>query len=104
MVKLQPKRAVKQRKWNGNDERTIYFHALCFLDWMPRIMRDALGLKYADRETPVFHVDHAGEFQRSARRYSVGRVREIDGLLGHPRAFFRGSNFDGEQNQPSMMR
>lgn len=34
--------------WNGNDGQAIYFHALCVFDWMPRIMRDALELKYAD--------------------------------------------------------
>ena len=34
--------------WSGNDGQTIYFHAPCFLDWMPRIMRDALDIKYAD--------------------------------------------------------
>jgi len=33
--------------WSGNDGQTIYFHAPCFLDWMPRIMRDVLDLKYA---------------------------------------------------------
>ena len=33
--------------WSGNDGQTIYFHGPCFLDWMPRIMRDALDLKYA---------------------------------------------------------
>lgn len=33
--------------WDGLDGQTIYFHGPCFLDWMPRIMRDALELKYA---------------------------------------------------------
>ncbi|MBU6482594.1 MAG: hypothetical protein KGS09_18895 [Nitrospirae bacterium] len=33
--------------WDGLDGQTIYFHGPCFLDWMPRGMRDALELKYA---------------------------------------------------------
>ena len=33
--------------WSGNDGQTIYFHGPCVLDWVPRIMRDVLDLKYA---------------------------------------------------------
>ena len=33
--------------WNGSDGQAIYFHGPCVLDWMPRLMRDALTLKYA---------------------------------------------------------
>jgi hypothetical protein len=32
--------------WSGADGQTIYLHGPCVLDWMPRIMRDALDLKY----------------------------------------------------------
>ncbi len=32
--------------WNGADGQTIYLHGLCIEAWTPRIMRDALELKY----------------------------------------------------------
>jgi hypothetical protein len=34
--------------WSGNDGQTIYLHGPCVLDWMPRLLRDALELKYAE--------------------------------------------------------
>jgi hypothetical protein len=34
--------------WHGGNGETVYFHGACVLDWTPRIMRDALELKYAD--------------------------------------------------------
>jgi len=33
-------------RWSGNDGHTIYLHGPCVEDWMPRVMRDALELKY----------------------------------------------------------
>jgi hypothetical protein len=32
--------------WSGADGQHIYFHDRCLVDWMPRIMRDALELRY----------------------------------------------------------
>ena len=32
--------------WSGNDGQVIYFHGPCALDWTPRVLRDALELKY----------------------------------------------------------
>jgi hypothetical protein len=35
--------------WSGNDGQAIYFHGSCVVDWAPRIMRDALELKYHEK-------------------------------------------------------
>jgi len=32
--------------WSGADGHTIYMHGSCVESWMPRLMRDALELKY----------------------------------------------------------
>lgn len=32
--------------WSGLDGQQIYLHGPCVLDWMPRVLRDALELKY----------------------------------------------------------
>jgi hypothetical protein len=32
--------------WDGADGQRIYFHGPCFSDWFPRLMRNALELKY----------------------------------------------------------
>jgi hypothetical protein len=33
--------------WSGADGQQVYVLGPCVLDWMPRIMHDALALKYA---------------------------------------------------------
>lgn len=35
--------------WSGNDGQTIYLHGPCVESWMPRLLRDALELKYWGR-------------------------------------------------------
>ena len=37
--------------WSGNDERgqQIYLHSECVFDWYPRLMRDALELRYSGK-------------------------------------------------------
>jgi|CXWL01.1.fsa_nt_gi hypothetical protein len=35
--------------WNGNDGQTIYLHGSCVEEWTPRLMRDALELRYAGK-------------------------------------------------------
>jgi hypothetical protein len=32
--------------WSRLDGQQIYLHGPCVLDWMPRVLRDALELKY----------------------------------------------------------
>ena len=37
--------------WSGNDEKgqQISLHGQCVADWLPRLMRDALELRYTDK-------------------------------------------------------
>jgi hypothetical protein len=32
--------------WSGLDGQQIYLHGPCVMDWTPRVLRDALELKY----------------------------------------------------------
>lgn len=32
--------------WSGPDGQRIYLHGPCVLEWFPRLMRDALALRY----------------------------------------------------------
>lgn len=32
--------------WHGNNGQTIYLHGLCVEKWNPKLLRDALELKY----------------------------------------------------------
>ena len=35
--------------WNENDGQTIYLHGNCIETWLPRLLRDALELRYAGK-------------------------------------------------------
>lgn len=45
--------------WSGSDGQAVYWHAVCAIDWMPRLMRDALTIKY---------IGHPGDRSKTERQ------------------------------------
>lgn len=39
--------------WAGADGQTIYLHGGCVIEWMPRLMRDALEILYVNHPRPL---------------------------------------------------